>query len=43
MQCVARRISDRHLLRLFEYRGTYANRITHAYAGEVENVPWMEA
>jgi hypothetical protein len=29
------------LLRLFEYRGTYANRITQAYAGEVENVPWL--
>jgi hypothetical protein len=29
------------LLRLFEYRGTYANRITQKFAGEVEPVPWV--
>ncbi len=29
------------LLRLFEYRGTYGNRITRTMAGEVEFVPWM--
>jgi hypothetical protein len=28
------------LLRLFEYRGTYANRITQRFSGEVVSVPW---
>jgi len=28
------------LLRLFEYRGTYASRITQKHAGEVVPVPW---
>lgn len=28
------------LLRLFGYRGKYANRITQRYTGEVEDVPW---
>jgi hypothetical protein len=30
------------LLRLFEYRGKYANRITQRYVGEVETVPWAQ-
>jgi hypothetical protein len=29
------------LLRLFEYRGTYANRITQKFVGEIERVPWL--
>lgn len=28
------------LLRLFDYRGTYGNRVTQKYVGEVELVPW---
>lgn len=28
------------LLRLFEYRGTYGNRVKQQFAGEVEPVPW---
>ena len=28
------------LLRLFNYNGTYANRLTQKIAGQVENVPW---
>jgi hypothetical protein len=31
------------LLRLFGYRGTYANRITQAFAGEIERIPWAAA
>jgi hypothetical protein len=30
------------LLRLFDYRGEYANRITQKYVGEVETVPWAQ-
>jgi hypothetical protein len=28
------------LLRLFEYRGTYGNRLKNRWAGDVEQVPW---
>jgi len=28
------------LLRLFEYRGSYGNRITQQWCGEIEKVPW---
>jgi hypothetical protein len=28
------------LLRLFDYDGTYANRITQRFVGEIERVPW---
>jgi hypothetical protein len=31
------------LLRLFEYRGSYANRIMRRFSGEVEKVPWTSA
>lgn len=31
------------LLRLFEYRGTYGNRITQMWTGEVVPVPWADA
>lgn len=28
------------VLRLFEYRGTYGNRLKHRYVGDVDQVPW---
>jgi hypothetical protein len=38
--CQLLRVLELCLLRIFDYNGTYANRLTQQHCGEIEPVPW---